>query len=133
MNITLQAPTTDTRKTDRRKTAREGKRRGSSASTKRRMNLIRRQVKWNLDVIEREYVLVSMIARDDLIHLLRLEAIAPSRCTTAKARAEAADNDVQMLIAKEVIQRPKRVNGKYRFEVEPLLHDLRLFAEGKIG
>lgn len=133
MNITLQAPTTDTRKTDRRKTAREGKRRGSSASTKRRMNLIRRQVKWNLDVIEREYVLVSMIARDDLIRLLRLEAIAPSRCTTVKARAEAADNDVQMLIAKEVIQRPKRVNGKYRFEVEPLLHDLRLFAEGKIG
>lgn len=133
MNITLQAPTADTRKTDRRKTAREGKRRGSSASTKRRMNLIRRQVKWNLDVIEREYVLVSMIARDDLIRLLRLEAIAPSRCTTAKARAEAADNDVQMLIAKEVIQRPKRVNGKYRFEVEPLLHDLRLFAEGKIG
>lgn len=133
MNITLQAPTTDTRKTDRRKTAREGKRRGSSASTKRRMNLIRRQVKWNLDVIEREYVLVSMIARDDLIRLLRLEAIAPARCTTAKARAEAADNDVQMLVAKEVIQRPKRVNGKYRFEVEPLLHDLRLFAEGKIG
>lgn len=135
MNLTLKAPTTttDTRKTDRRKTAREGKRRGSSASTKRRMNLIRRQVKWNLDVIEREYVLVSMIARDDLIRLLRLEAIAPSRCTTAKARAEAADNDVQMLIAKEVIQRPKRVNGKYRFEVEPLLHDLRLFAEGKIG
>lgn len=133
MNITLQAPTTDTRKIDRRKTAREGKRRGSSASTKRRMNLIRRQVKWNLDVIEREYVLVSMIARDDLIRLLRLEAIAPSRCTTAKARAEAADNDVQMMIAKEVIQRPKRVNGKYRFEVEPLLHDLRLFAEGKIG
>lgn len=135
MNLTLKAPTTttDTRKTDRRKTAREGKRRGSSASTKRRMNLIRRQVKWNLDVIEREYVLVSMIARDDLIRLLRLEAIAPSRCTTAKARAEAADNDVQMLIAKEVIQRPKRVNGKYRFEVEPLLHDLKLFAEGKIG
>lgn len=135
MNLTLKAPatTTDTRKTDRRKTAREGKRRGSSASTKRRMNLIRRQVKWNLDVIEREYVLVSMIARDDLIRLLRLEAIAPSRCTTAKARAEAADNDVQMLIAKEVIQRPKRVNGKYRFEVEPLLHDLHLFAEGKIG
>lgn len=135
MNITLKAPTTttDTRKNDRRKTAREGKRRGSSASTKRRMNLIRRQVKWNLDVIEREYVLVSMIARDDLIRLLRLEAIAPSRCTTAKAREEAADNDVQMLIAKEVIQRPKRVNGKYRFEVEPLLHDLRLFAEGKIG
>lgn len=133
MNLTLQAPTTDTRKTDRRKTAREGKRRGSSASTKRRMNLIRRQVKWNLDVIEREYVLVSMIARDDLIRLLRLEAIAPARCTTAKARAEAADNDVQMLVAKEVIQRPKRVNGKYRFEVEPLLHDLRLFAEGKIG
>lgn len=133
MNLTLQAPTTDTRKTDRRKTAREGKRRGSSASTKRRMNLIRRQVKWNLDVIEREYVLVSMIARDDLIRLLRLEAIAPSRCTTAAARAEAADNDVQMLVAKEVIQRPKRVNGKYRFEVEPLLHDLRLFAEGKIG
>lgn len=135
MNLTLKAPTTttDTRKTDRRKTAREGKRRGSSASTKRRMNMIRRQVKWNLDVIEREYVLVSMIARDDLIRLLRLEAIAPSRCTTAKARAEAADNDVQMLIAKEVIQRPKRVNGKYRFEVEPLLHDLRLFAEGKIG
>ena len=135
MNLTLKAPTTttDTRKTDRRKTAREGKRRVSSASTKRRMNLIRRQVKWNLDVIEREYVLVSMIARDDLIRLLRLEAIAPSRCTTAKARAEAADNDVQMLIAKEVIQRPKRVNGKYRFEVEPLLHDLRLFAEGKIG
>lgn len=133
MNLTLKAPTTDTRKTDRRKTVREGKRRGSSASTKRRMNLIRRQVKWNLDVIEREYVLVSMIARDDLIRLLRLEAIAPSRCTTAKARAEAADNDVQMLIAKEVIQRPKRVNGKYRFEVEPLLHDLRLFAEGKIG
>ena len=133
MNLTLQAPTTDTRKNDRRKTAREGKRRGSSASTKRRMNLIRRQVKWNLDVIEREYVLVSMIARDDLIRLLRLEAIAPSRCTTAKARAEAADNDVQMLIAKDVIQRPKRVNGKYRFEVEPLLHDLHLFAEGKIG
>ena len=126
----------DTRKTDKRKEARGGKttkRAKSSASTKRRLNVIRRQVKWNLDVIEREYVLVSMIAREDLIRLLRLEAIAPSRCTTAKARAEAADNDVQMLIAKEVIQRPKRVNGKYRFEVEPLLHYLRLFAEGKIG
>ena len=127
---------TDTRKTDKRSTARGGKsakRARSSASTKRRLNVIRRQVKWNLETIEREYVTVSMIARDDLIRLLRLEAIAPSRCTTAKARAEAADNDVQMLIAKEVIQRPKRVNGKYRFEVEPLLHDLRLFAEGKIG
>ena len=134
MNLTLTAPTmTDTRKTDKRKTAREGKRRGSSASTKRRMNVIRRQVKWNLDTIEREYVLVSMIARDDLIALLRLEAIAPSRCRTEKERRAAADNDLQMLIAKEIVQRPKRVNGKYRFEVEPLLHDLRLFADGKIG
>ena len=128
MNLTLTAPTmTDTRKTDKRKTAREGKRRGSSASTKRRMNVIRRQVKWNLDTIEREYVLVSLIT------LLRLEAIAPSRCRTEKERRAAADNDLQMLIAKEIVQRPKRVNGKYRFEVEPLLHDLRLFADGKIG
>ena len=68
-----------------------------------------------------------------LITLLRLEAIAPSRCRTEKERRAAADNDLQMLIAKEIVQRPKRVNGKYRFEVEPLLHDLRLFADGKIG
>lgn len=134
MNLTLTAPTmTDTRKTDKRKTARGGKRRGSSASTKRRMNVIRRQVKWNLDVIEREYVTVSMIARDDLIRLLRLEACAPSRCHTDKERHAAADNDVQMLIARELIPRPKRVNGKYRFDVAALVHDLKLFAEGKIG
>lgn len=124
---------TDTRKTDERKAAPGGKKPRTSASTKRRLNVIRRQVKWNLDTIEREYVLVSMIARDDLITLLRLEAIAPSRCRTEKERRAAADNDLQMLIAKEIVQRPKRVNGKYRFEVEPLLHDLRLFADGKIG
>lgn len=124
---------TDTRKADKRKAARVGKRSRTSASTKRRLNVIRRQVKWNLDVIEREYVTVSMIARDDLIRLLRLEACAPSRCHTDKERHAAADNDVQMLIAKELIPRPKRVNGKYRFDVPSLLHDLKLFAEGKIG
>ena len=105
----------------------------TAASTKRRLNVIRRQVKWNLDVIEREYVTVSMIARDDLIRLLRLEACAPSRCHTDKERHAAADNDVQMLIARELIPRPKRVNGKYRFDVAALVHDLKLFAEGKIG
>lgn len=127
---------TDTRKTDKRSTARGGKsakRARSSASTKRRLNVIRRQVRWHLEAIEREYVTVSMIARDDLIQLLRLEAIAPSRCKTAKERHAAADNDVQMLVAKEIIQRPKRVNGKYRFDVPSLLHDLKLFADGKIG
>lgn len=124
---------TDTRKTDKRKAARGGKRSRTSASTKRRLNVIRRQVKWNLEVIEREYVTVSMIARDDLIRLLRLEACAPARCHTDKERLAAADNDVQMLIAKELIPRPKRVNGKYRFDVPALLHDLKLFAEGKIG
>lgn len=130
------APTfADTRKTDKRSTARgkSAKRARSSASTKRRLNVIRRQVRWNLETIEREYVTVSMIARDDLITLLRLEAIAPPRCHTAKERHAAADNDVQMLVAKEIIQRPKRVNGKYRFDVPALLHDLKLFAEGKIG
>lgn len=127
---------TDTRKTDKRREARGGKtakRTRSSASTKQRLNVIRRQVKWNLDVIEREYVTVSMIARDDLIRLLRLEACAPQRCHTDKERHAAADNDVQMLIAKEIIPRPKRVNGKYRFDVPALLHDLKLFADGKIG
>lgn len=136
MNLTMTASKTsftDTRTTDKRRTAGRDRKRGSSASTKRRMNIIRRQVRWNIETIEREYVLVSMIARDDLISVLRLEAIAPQRCRTAKERHAAADNDVQMLIAKEVIPRPKRVNGKYRFEVEPLLHDLKLFAEGKIG
>lgn len=126
----------DTRKTDKRKEARGGKtakRTKSSASTKRRLNVIRRQVKWNLETIEREYVTVSMIARDDLIRLLRLEACAPSRCHTDKERHAAADNDVQMLIAKEIIPRPKRVNGKYRFDMTSLVHDLKLFAEGKIG
>lgn len=123
---------TDTRKTDKRKAARGGKSR-SSASTKRRLNIIRRQVKWNLETIEREYVTVGMIARDNLIQLLRLEACAPSRCHTDRERRAAADNDVQMLIAKELIPRPKRVNGKYRFDVPALLHDLKLFAEGKIG
>lgn len=124
---------TDTRKTDERKAAPGGKKPRTSASTKRRLNVIRRQVKWNLDVIEREYVTVSMIARDDLIRLLRLEACAPSRCHTDKERHAAADNDVQMLIARELILRPKRVNGKYRFDVAALVHDLKLFAEGKIG
>ncbi len=123
----------DTRKTDKRRETRGGKSAKSSASTKRRLNVIRRQVKWNLDVIEREYVTVSMIARDDLIRLLRLEACAPQRCHTDRERHAAADNDVQMLIAKEIIPRPKRVNGKYRFDVDTLLHDLKLFADGKIG
>lgn len=103
-----------------------------SRSSRRRLRTLREQVRYNLDAVQQHVVGTSRISRDDLIVLLKLRAVAPSRCTTDRSRDASADNDMQW-IQRKCGMEPVSIGGVKFFDAADTVRTLGLFASGKIG